>query len=1594
MPKTSSNNVADDDITRLMDKYSGFEQFITWKPELRCPGCHRKFTHPGVLQKQSLDFHRYQEFLLQEKNGAKDSQNRCNECKVAPTTLVCQTCCLFFCKPCFNKLHMMTVSFANHQLQEIESLDEKLVEMINLSCNLHPAVKSYYCEDCNLLICSMCFTTSKHKSHKCEPMDENFEENRREMQDLMISLKRAKKLGEEMIKKIETANETNEKFVNDTKIQIHEHFNYLHGKLQIEEDELMQQLDTMKTKAETKTGEVKTVFDKIMKEINKKMQDLASFSPSKESYWKVALHVNLSECKKLLSKVPEEISFDFDKNPYTFIKNDNHKPSELQFCDTFGRFEIKSYLNQQSSRRSSIEGPTPVTQSASYKLPRLPHNLMSRQLSSILARKSSSSSILSFQEVSSDYKLVKLVNFISLEQMYVIPMEKFRIWTELTNDLKRAGSKQRATEIEINGLYLVKSNREWHRGRVLSTEQENQVSVYLVDIGETVKCRPKEVYVIPEAFSDNSDFLMRVAMMGIGPMDNFTELELFIDIVLMNHEAMMYIFYEENGTTYVDFIPKHEPCSIRSTLVRFGYAEKLEVKKRSSTTITSVTKKVEKQLEMMRKDALSFVKMIPRDDVFNAKIMNVVSPFEIYLIDYASYPELRDLEQDMANFYKVDNFNFFIPWMGRCCAVFYKDTYRRGKVIKDLTNGKFEVFLVDYGIKIQTNFQSMKHLTEEFYKRPVSYCCALKDVRPINDEVKWSNSSCNLLKTLLGHSVGKYEVTIHSRLKDKFEVTIRRLVGGIDGNTIYCVNTQLVTGEAAISCGPESQIETKTEITDDVVSNFDAMSESKEQKRHKTYGDFCVVTFVKSPSEFYIRLEKERHNLKDLEMKIQELMDLEDCQIVRGMDCVPLLNEGYCLVRASIANYSRFWMRGVIKNVSDDKFSVFLRDHGVTVDVTADELAQIPHEIQMYEDAAQKCRLAGLKPVAGLPSWTQTGIELFKNMVCKFDRVCVKMQGEPKDDDDAFPVVLYGVKVVSDDALAPEKHIWTQINENMVKNGVAHCVNFAHTIDSDLDETSEARKIHQEMFKDVIVDVTAQKSDLHDAIPTSSIYIETEPKQIDHWEPARELRKSLFSCTPTYVDADLNIYIQDNEFKNDIAAMKAEINRVVREIGEENFKRLPCDVNGLPCLVKYHVDKMFYRGKILKRDTRTDTYEVEFVDYGNKEVEILESEICIDVVAYNLPIYVHKVKLYGIIPKENSWSTEACDRVHYLVVDKACNIAIENQEDSNGNIIEPDDFKWCRIQTYLDNVNIANYLVENNYAVRSTAFIDPHVKVDPYYEPIELNLYNNSVNDSKISIDANGVQIIEEFVPTDGLDISRFEHLSVESFNPQETSSRFDPFEPRSPSAMIPATKNEIRSFPPFDRTHLPDKFYGIVLQITGPRTLEIQPSINSSRNYRAISRALESITLRKPLKTIFLRAPCLATCQARQTSGRAIISEVNEYEKTAEIHFIDFLKTETLPFEKLFECPEELQRIPVLWVSAEISNLKPNRHMRPKDLMKKMSETLTERYVYCVVKRINTVDPNEPIEMEIYDSEKSDRLAYESLINEKYFMLKSHDNY
>lgn len=73
-------------------------------------------------------------------------------------------------------------------------IDENILDQLKNTCDLHSETKTFFCDDCNLLLCPMCKISSKHKQHKVDVVEESYEKNRKLLKELLESLENARKL--------------------------------------------------------------------------------------------------------------------------------------------------------------------------------------------------------------------------------------------------------------------------------------------------------------------------------------------------------------------------------------------------------------------------------------------------------------------------------------------------------------------------------------------------------------------------------------------------------------------------------------------------------------------------------------------------------------------------------------------------------------------------------------------------------------------------------------------------------------------------------------------------------------------------------------------------------------------------------------------------------------------------------------------------------------------------------------------------------------------------------------------------------------------------------------------------------------------------------------------------------------------------------------------------------------------------------------------------------------------------------------------------------------------------------------------------------
>uniref|UniRef100_A0A1B6D668 RING finger protein 17 n=1 Tax=Clastoptera arizonana TaxID=38151 RepID=A0A1B6D668_9HEMI len=491
------------------------------------------------------------------------------------------------------------------------------------------------------------------------------------------------------------------------------------------------------------------------------------------------------------------------------------------------------------------------------------------------------------------------------------------------------------------------------------------------------------------------------------------------------------------------------------------------------------------------------------------------------------------------------------------------------------------------------------------------------------------------------------------------------------------------------------------------------------------------------------------------------------------------------------------WYRGIIIEItSENKAKIFLRDIGSFDVYELSSLLPLDQQFLSLEDAAIKCHLIGVMAPGGKNEWPMYTIEKLEELLREYDEKFIKIKGdivneslpielfvksitvaalEPMkvewkcinqmlvDQGCALPVRNKEDSVISS-ALSPlrevdtkpslpsmEKHVnradkrpYEVISNPPLKDPFQKKFEFhilppgrpkiswlsdmsikcfiparqtvgkkMNKADSDNDECPQSRNS------------TPKTSYTPDIIPLDNV------ETITDWLPPEHLKTLKFHCIPTYIDYECNIYLQNENNRNILQHISSVLKSKYR-----GTKPLPQDLFWFPdqlCIASYHVDNMWYRGKVLKiKDD--NTLDVVFVDYGNEE-NMPASQLRKTILATDIPIQCYCCNLAGIFPKtvDGKWTTDVLDKVHALIVDKECEVELEETKD--GYVV-------LSLITS-ENVDIFEYLCKNDYA---TYFIDCEQVISEDEKEIapEVNGIEEQVLISKKSTPVDWNQLVEE----------------------------------------------------------------------------------------------------------------------------------------------------------------------------------------------------------------------------------------------------------
>uniref|UniRef100_A0A8C0P609 RING finger protein 17 n=2 Tax=Canis lupus familiaris TaxID=9615 RepID=A0A8C0P609_CANLF len=336
-----------------------------------------------------------------------------------------------------------------------------------------------------------------------------------------------------------------------------------------------------------------------------------------------------------------------------------------------------------------------------------------------------------------------------------------------------------------------------------------------------------------------------------------------------------------------------------------------------------------------------------------------------------------------------------------------KNQWRRGQIIRMVTDTLVEVLLYDVGVELVVNITCLRELQENLRTiGRLSLECALVDIRPTGGSDKWTATACDCLSLYLTGAVATIILQVCSEENNTtWPLPVKIFCRDEKGERVdvskYLIKKGLALRERRIKklsnsqSSSEKSLEISLEQEDSMVTkiNFDP---------DKKAADVIKV------SEFQQKIPKPRTtgcykppaipNMKVFEAIVSCIGDdgtifvvpkLSEFELIKMMNeiqsnlkCLGLLEPYFwkkgeaCAVRGS----DTMWYRGKVMEVVGGTIKVQYLDHGFTEKIPQCHL----YPILLYPDTPQfciPCQLCNTKPVGNV--WQPDAVELLQELLSK-----------------------------------------------------------------------------------------------------------------------------------------------------------------------------------------------------------------------------------------------------------------------------------------------------------------------------------------------------------------------------------------------------------------------------------------------------------------------------------------------------------------------------------------------------------------------------------------------------------------------------------
>ncbi|XP_049723060.1 RING finger protein 17 [Elephas maximus indicus] len=571
----------------------------------------------------------------------------------------------------------------------------------------------------------------------------------------------------------------------------------------------------------------------------------------------------------------------------------------------------------------------------------------------------------------------------------------------------------------------------WYRAKVIGLPGHREVEVKYVDFGNTAKITLKEMRKIKDEFLNLQEKAIKCKLAYIEPCKKTTQWsreakEKFEEKTQDKFMTCSVIKILEDNVLLVELFdslgaPGMTPTSINDQLVKEGlasYEGGYTIKDNSKKHIEVWDPSPEEIIsnEVNNLNPVS-TKSLPNENFqsfYNKElpvhICNVISPEKIYVQWLLTENLLNSLEEKMVAAYENSKWEP-IKWESDMhCAVkiLDKNQWRRGQIIRMVTDTLVEVLLYDVGVELVVNINCLRELQENLKTMGrLSLECSLVDIRPTGGSDKWTATACDCLSLYL---TGAVATIIIQEKNTMWPLPVKIFCRDEKGERVdvsrYLIKKGLALREQRINklhnsdSFSEKSLKISLEhegsgVTKCIKVNCDTDKKAAHSSEHK----LCEFKEkILEPRTTGCYKPPAIPNMKVFEAIVSCIGDdgtifvvpkLSEFQLIKMMSeiqnnfkCLGLLEPYFwkkgeaCAVRGS----DTMWYRGKVIEVVGGTIRVQYLDHGFTEKIPQCHL----YPILLYPDTPQfciPCQLYNTIPVGNV--WQPDGIGLLQELLSK-----------------------------------------------------------------------------------------------------------------------------------------------------------------------------------------------------------------------------------------------------------------------------------------------------------------------------------------------------------------------------------------------------------------------------------------------------------------------------------------------------------------------------------------------------------------------------------------------------------------------------------